>query len=77
MNMEWKPVNVIPEKGMPILISFENRRYPEIGYCDDFDGKLWVESREYEDDILAEKMGKVNGWMPFPTCKDYKEVTQA
>ena len=72
-HVEWKPVNVIPEKGMPILVSFEDYEYPEIGYYDDFDGKFYVESNYHEDDIAAEKIGKVNGWIPLPTCKDYKE----
>ena len=80
-HAEWNPISEIPDSLMPILISFEDCRYPEIGYYDDFDGKFYVEREDITvlsdgvslDDIVASKIGKVNGWMPLPTCKDYKE----
>ena len=71
-HVEWTPSNVTPEDGMPILISFEDCRYPNIGYYSESDGKFIVEREEFDmDDIPAENIGKVNGWTPLPTCKDY------
>ena len=67
----WKPMNTAPKDGYPILISLERYEYPVIGYYSEFDEDFVTEDMYSEDDIPVErKLGKMNGWMPLPKCKN-------
>lgn len=71
-NVEWNPANVPPKPQVPILISFEDREYPEKGYYVDYNNRYVVSATdEYEDDTYAEKFGKVNGWIYLTKCANY------
>lgn len=71
-NIDWIPANILPKDRMLILVSFENCRYPLIGYYSEFSHKYVISAvdHDYDDDTYAEKFGKVNGWTPLPRCKD-------
>lgn len=69
--MNWRPMNTAPKDGCPILISLEKYEYPVIGYYSEFDEDIVTYDSYSEDDIPVErKLGKMNGWMPLPKCKN-------
>lgn len=74
-NIDWNPANILPKDRMPILISFENCRYPLIGFYSEFSHEYAIDplDRDDCDYIHADKFGKVNGWTPLPRCKNYVE----
>lgn len=73
MNVtEWNPANVPPKPQVPILISFEDKEYPEKGYYADYADKYVVSAvDDCGEDIFADKFGKVNGWIYLTKCGNY------
>lgn len=66
--MKWHPVKTPPIANLPILMRFENREYSAIGYYDDILRKYTVRNSEGKEDICADRLGKVNGWLPLFDC---------
>lgn len=66
--MKWHPVKTPPIPNLPILMRFENREFSAIGYYDDISKKYIVRNSEGKEDMCADRLGKVNGWLPLFDC---------
>lgn len=67
--IKWHPMKTPPIPNLPILMRFENREFSAIGYYDNIAKKYMVRNSEGKEDIFADRLGKVNGWLSLFDCQ--------